>query len=79
MITMEQAKRYGNIHTEIMIDNGLIHDKEIREPLFDYLEETRISDSVFRTCHSMLCSLSNAPNVLATNTIAGCRRMSAEK
>ena len=40
MITMEQAKRYGNIHTEIMIDNGLIHDKEIREPLFDYLEET---------------------------------------
>jgi len=40
MITMEQAKRYGNIHTEIMIDNGLIHDKEIRESLFDYLEET---------------------------------------
>ena len=37
---MEQAKRYGNIPTEIMIDNGLIHDKEIREPLFDYLEET---------------------------------------
>ena len=35
MITMEQAKRYGNIHTEIMIDNELIHDKEIRGPLFD--------------------------------------------
>ena len=31
-------------------------------------EETRISDSVLRTCHSMLCSLSNAPNVLAPNT-----------
>ena len=31
-------------------------------------EETRISDSVLRTCHTMLCSLSNAPNVLATNT-----------
>ena len=37
-------------------------------------EETRISDSVLRTCHSMLCSLSNAPNVLTTKTIAGCRR-----
>lgn len=33
MITMEQAKRYGNIHTEIMIDNGLIHDKEIKAEL----------------------------------------------
>jgi predicted oxidoreductase len=30
---MEQAKRYGNIQAEIMIDNGLIHDKEIRESL----------------------------------------------
>ena len=37
-------------------------------------EETRISDSVLRTCHSMLCSLSNAPNVLTTKTVAGCRR-----
>ena len=44
MITMEQAKRYGNIHTEIMIDNGLIHDKEIREPLFDYLESVSVFD-----------------------------------
>ena len=23
-----------------MADNGLIHDKDIRDPLFDYLEET---------------------------------------
>ena len=38
-------------------------------------EETRLSDSVFRTCHSMLCSLSNAPDVLSTNTYRRLPRM----